>query len=57
MTELDDLAGAVAHEGFDRSGQPLDRAANAAADRLLNRLASWAAALRSARAGLPYPTG
>jgi hypothetical protein len=56
VTELDDLARAVAHEGFDRSGQALDRAADAAADRLLNQLAWWAAALRSARAGLPYPT-
>src|SRR5205807_10420815 len=47
----------LAHEGFDRCGRPLDRAANAAADRLLNHLAWWAAALRSARVASPYPTG
>ncbi|WP_028479319.1 NADPH-dependent FMN reductase [Nocardia sp. CNY236] len=44
-----------AKKGFDEAGDPHDRAAVDAADRMLRQLAWWARTLRVARAVDPYP--
>jgi NAD(P)H-dependent FMN reductase len=54
-TVRDTVSFHMAHTAFDATGQPIDAVGcNAAAKTMLDQLAWWAAALRTARATHPY---